>query len=362
MKIPVRIEILFFWICFLFIVLFTPEYAVGQKQPNQSYKEIKESQTFRIVFYNTENLYDIDDDSMTNDNEFTPGGNMHWNLSRYNNKLQKIAKVLIAIGGWEGIDLAGLCEIENRKVLEDLLQSTPLAGLDYGIIHRESYDPRGSDVALLYRKKSFTPVFYDFMTPVFAEDSNSRTRDILYAKGLVKNADTLHIFVNHWPSRRGGKELSETRRIQVARLLKSKVDSVLNVNMNSKIVIVGDLNDEPIDKSVNFALGAIGDSSSVSDHTLYNFMYNYKMKGEGSYKYLYEWNMLDQIMGSASLFNKQQKLFANFKDAHIFMADWMLEDDPKFPGKKPLRTYSGPRYLGGYSDHLPVYLDLHIRK
>jgi predicted extracellular nuclease len=349
-------------ISFLFLTLFIITGCnSGRKQQSQSYKENEESQIFRIAFYNTENLYDIDDDPETNDQEFTPTGSRNWDYYKYNDKMQKVAKVLIAVGGWQGCDLIGLCEIENRKVLGDLIKLTPMKSLDYGIIHRESKDPRGSDVALLYRKSTFQPIFYDFFMITFENDSASRTRDILYAKGIVKGLDTLHIIVNHWPSRRGGKEQSEPRRIQAGEFLRMKVDSILKINKDSKIVMMGDLNDEPLDRSLVEALGAQGDSTKVSGTVLYNFMYHFDKKGLGSYKYQYEWNMLDQIIGSPALFNGN-KLFCNYSAAHIFQADWLMEDDPKFPGKKPMRTFSGPRYIGGYSDHLPVYLDLSFEK
>ena len=330
-----------------------------EKQPVQKYKESTETNTFRIMFYNTENLYDFEDDPLTNDDEFSPTGSYKWDYFKYNDKLQKIAKVIVAVGGEQGSDLIGMCELENRKVLNDLIRNTPLAAGGYDILHKDSKDPRGSDVALLYKKKKFKLLFYDFYEFKSVGDS-SKSRDILYAKGIVKNTDTLHVFVNHWPSRRGGKEQSDRRRMISARILKSHVDSILRVNKDAKIIIMGDFNDEPIDKSIHEELQAT-DSANLKPGGLFNFMYAYKIKGIGSYKYQAEWNMLDQIICSSPLLDKKGLLHADYSDAHIFSIDWMMTDDAKFPGKKPLRTFQGPKYLGGYSDHLPVYLDIQVK-
>jgi predicted extracellular nuclease len=331
-----------------------------EKQLIQNYKETTESSTFRVMFYNTENFFDIEDDPVTDDAVFLPEGSMKWNAYKYNDKLQKIAKVIVAVGGEQGNGLVGMCEIENRKVLSDLVRYTPLAaGGGYEIIHKDSRDPRGIDVALLYKKSYFRLLFFDFYEFGSSGDS-SKSRDILYAKGIVKNIDTLHVFVNHWPSRRGGQEGSENRRTISARILKHHVDSILRINKDAKIVIMGDFNDEPIDKSIHEVLQA-QDSADLKPGGLFNFMYAYKMKGMGSYKYQSEWNMLDQIICSYAMVGQKGLLYAGYRDAHIFSSDWMMTDDIKFPGKKPFRTFQGPKYLGGYSDHLPVYLDIHVK-
>ncbi|MBT6836711.1 MAG: hypothetical protein HOA61_11765, partial [Bacteroidetes bacterium] len=226
-------------------------------------------QSLHIMFYNVENLFDTLDDPRTNDNDFLPNGSYNWHSYRYYDKLNKIAKVVLATGGWDDIDLIGLCEIENRKVLDDLVFHTPLKSNKYEIIHKESPDRRGIDVALLYSRDKFKPIYYAFTKIIFPFDSSIRTRDILYAKGVVLNRDTLHLFVNHWPSRRGGKEVSEKRRVYVASVLREKVDSILKHNASSNIVIMGDFNDEPMDRSIQEILNAGFDSIDFTSSNLY---------------------------------------------------------------------------------------------
>lgn len=355
-----RISKLFLSLLTITIVLLfvTSGCKTNEKQHQQNYKESTESNTFRVMFYNTENLYDIEDDPITSDEEFTPTGSMKWDYYKYNDKLQKIAKVIVAVGGEQGNGLVGMCELENRKVLNDLIRNTPLAAGGYEIIHKDSKDPRGSDVALLYKKSYFRLLFFDFYE-FHAPGDSSKSRDIIYARGIVKNTDTLHVFVNHWPSRRGGKEQSDKRRMISAAILKMHVDSILRTNKDAKIIIMGDFNDEPIDKSIHEVLQA-QDSADLKPGGLFNFMYAYKMKGIGSYKYQSEWDMLDQIICSYALVGQTGLLHAGYSDARIFSIDWMMTDDTKFPGKRPFRTFQGPKYLGGYSDHLPVYLDIKV--
>jgi endonuclease/exonuclease/phosphatase family metal-dependent hydrolase len=349
-----------FSITIIVIALLVVQYGckTTDQQASQNYKESTESNTFRVMFYNVENLYDIEDDPVTNDSEFLPDGSYKWDSYKYNDKLQKLAKVIVAVGGEQGNGLVGLCEIENRKVLSELIRFTPMAAGGYEILHHDSRDYRGSDVALLYKKTFFRLLYFDFHE-FNAPGDSTRTRDILYAKGIVKNTDTLHVFVNHWPSRRGGKEQSERKREISASILKAKVDSIFRINMAANIIIMGDFNDEPTDNSIYGVLQA-KDSSGLQPGGLYNFMYASKKKGAGSYKYQSEWNMLDQIMASYQLVARNGLLHAGYQDARICKFDWIMTDDTKFPGKKPFRTFQGPKYLGGYSDHLPVYLDIKV--
>jgi len=325
---------------------------------NNNFK-IKERETFRIMFYNVENLFDTINDPATNDEEFLPEGNYHWNSYRYYDKQQKLSKVIIALGEWQLPDMIGLAEIENTLVLNDLINLTPIKSGNYAIIHKESPDLRGIDVALLYRKKSFKPIYYEFLQIKNPEEPGFKTREILYTNGIVKK-DTLHIFVNHWPSRRGGALESEGNRILTAKVLKNKIDSIFNINSNAYIVIVGDFNDEPDNESITNILGAKGDTLA-ENLQLFNLSYRFKYSGTGSYKYNQEWNIIDQIIVSKAFLKENSSLYMYFNSAQIFRQEWMMEDDSKYPGKKPFRTFSGPRYLGGYSDHLPVYTDIRFR-
>lgn len=318
----------------------------------------------RIVFYNVENYFDIEDDSLTHDEEFTPEGFKHWSFGKMVDKQRKISEVIYDIGKWELPGLLGLCEVENRGVLDNLIKYTPLGESSYKIIHKESPDWRGIDVAVFYRPEVFTPLDTTYIKVVFPFDKSKTTRDILYVKGLIKQIDTLHFFVNHWPSRYGGQQASEPKRLHVASLVKNKVDSILNKNPNAKIIITGDFNDEPSNKSIIEILNAKPDTNELNGRNgLVNLMYNMKeKKGLGSYKYRFEWNMLDQFIVSKALLNTNQPIFTRPEEVIIFKRDYLMQEDDKYPGKKPFRTYLGPRYLGGYSDHFPVYLDLILNK
>ena len=349
-------------ICILFvfaIIILFPSCKTSRQIDVQSYKDLEYRNTIRVMFYNTENIFDTINDPLTQDDEFLPQGSYHWNSFRYYKKLQDIAKVIIAVGGWDVPEIIGLCEIENRQVLEDLIRLTPLKDSGLEIIHKESPDDRGVDVALLYKSKRFQPLFYAFYEVIFPFAPGSKTREILYAKGVLDTQDTLHVFVNHWPSRRGGKEESENRRITAAELLRSKVDSLYALNPFSNIVIIGDFNDEPYDKSIKEVLKAVDDTTGLSYNMLFNLLAYYPEKGEGSYKFQYEWSQIDQIIVSSPLLLRKNSLWCNINSAFVFKEDWMLEEDSKYTGKKPFRTYLGPGYQGGISDHFPVYTDLY---
>lgn len=313
---------------------------------------------FRIMFYNCENFFDIEDDSLTNDNEFLPDGDKNWNKNRYFTKRDQISKVITAIGGWTPPDLVGLCEIENYNILYDLTHHSSLYMSEYSIIHHESPDNRGIDVALLYRKNSFKPLITEFIK-ISYPDSNASTRDILYTKGIIHQQDTLNIFINHWPSRWGGQLESEDRRLIVATVLRHKIDSIFSISPNANIIIMGDFNDEPGNKSLIEVLKAKPGIENIEPSSLYNLSYTLQHdRNQGSYKYNGYWVILDQIIISGNLLLKTGRMYTSIEDAHIFNAPFLLEDDENNVGKKPYRTYAGYSYLGGFSDHLPVFIDL----
>jgi len=355
-------SLIFRYLVFLsFLLLFFQRCSIFNFSDTGKTKVISERESFMFTFYNVENLFDTINNPLTNDEDFLPEGNYRWSSYRYYDKLQKIAKVIIAVGGWKAPDIVGLCELENRLVLDELLSKTPLKSFNYEIIHKESPDFRGIDVALLYRKKFFRPLFYDFYVINNPEDTAFKTREILYAKGLVNNKDTVHVFVNHWPSRRGGTTQSESNRVLAATVLKSKTDSILNINPLAYIVIVGDFNDEPSDKSITEILQANGDSLNVNNTRLFNLLAYSEKEGKGSYKYKHEWNQIDQIIVSNAFFEKNASLYFYYNSGKVFKEDFLLIDDDKYPDKKPWRTYNGPTYNGGFSDHLPVYLEVFFR-
>jgi len=318
---------------------------------------------FRLAFYNVENLFDTEDDSLIRDEEFLPGGDRFWTYQRYQQKLQHISTVIAAIGGWNPPDIVGLCEVENRKVLEDLCNRSSLSALNYKIIHKESPDLRGIDVALLYQAKYFNPIGYKALKVIFPQNPGLTTRDILYVCGQVRHNDTIHVFINHWPSRTAGQMESEGNRIQAALTLRKEIDSLFNLYTRPKIVIMGDFNDYPDNVSITDVLKARSSFEKFENHELYNLSaFIVQSTHLGSHKFEGEWGILDQIIVSGAFLNAEVGLYTRKEDAHIFNADFLLEDDDAFAGKRNFRTYSGFKYQGGYSDHLPVFLDLNNLK
>ncbi len=309
-------------------------------------------QTVRFAFYNVENLFDIYDDPITSDEEFTPTGKKAWTEERYQKKLDQLSTVVADL---QFPEILGVCEVENERVLKDFAANQKLADKNYQIVHFDSPDKRGIDNGLLYQKAHFTvlekePITINFPTEI-VEDYT--TRDILYVKGNYRG-EILHIFINHWPSRRGGLEASEPKRVYVASQLRKKTDAILAGDSNANILIMGDLNDETDNNSVAKTLGAVGPTRSKSAY-LYNFTQPLDAAGEGSYRYKSDWNMLDQIIVSPNL--TTGKLRA--KKASVFKADYLNYEDKKF-GQRPNKTYGGPNYYGGTSDHYPVYLEVEL--
>lgn len=311
----------------------------------------------RVMFYNCENLFDAEDDSLTNDADFLPSGNYNWTKYRYWEKLERVSKVITAVGGWEAPALVGLCEIENRHVLINMAHQSSLKSHKYSIAHYESPDIRGIDVALLYRPEKFWLVSSKPIHIQFPFDTTSKTRDILYVKGIVLDQDTLHVFVNHWPSRLGGQAASQVRRNYVASVLKQYTDSILKVDSCAKILIMGDFNDNPTDESILSVLKAMP-TSTIQNNGLVDLMNS----NENPLKtHFYrgstgvEWSTLDQIIVSSSLYGKCEGL--NASQANAFKADFLFEEDES-ANKIPKRTFIGMKYNAGFSDHLPVFIDL----
>ncbi|HYQ58690.1 MAG TPA: endonuclease/exonuclease/phosphatase family protein [Draconibacterium sp.] len=313
---------------------------------------------FSILFYNTENLFDTRNDSLTNDDEYTPSGDRHWTRKRFAEKINHLSKVIVSANGWEMPDIIGLCEVENRYVLERLIDDTPIKSTPYKIIHKESPDMRGIDVALLYNAETFYPLDYACY-PLKDEHDNIRaTREILHVFGVVNGADTLHIFVNHWPSRYSG--LLETRylREQAAQLLLSKYNEVIQKNNRANVIIVGDFNDQPNDNSIETYLGAKSASNLSASVQLYNLSYDWMKEAEGTLKYQNQWFVFDQIMVSPNLLTARTGLRTTMEMSAIYKPSFLFEPDKTHGGRKLNRTYIGFKYNGGFSDHLPVLLQI----
>ncbi len=319
---------------------------------------------YRMMFWNTENFFDTRNDSLVNDEEFLPGGERYWTPKRYQLKLQHTFKVIAAVGGWEPPAVIGLCEVENRKVLNDLYYGTPLCKFPYGIVHKESPDKRGIDVAMLYRKDRLRLIRARWFRVDFEESPGETTRDLLYAMLVPANdtlmLDTLHVFVNHWPSRSGGQSESDHKRLTVARLLRSKIDSLMQGSPQAKVVITGDFNDEPSDYSVSGGLGACSVKKKSDTCRLVNLSSVFMDDARtGTHKFDGNWSVLDQFIVSGAMLKDESGFACTPADAHIFSAPFILVNDENGLGKRPFRTYDGYRYAGGFSDHLPVFLDLY---
>jgi len=308
------------------------------------------SQSLRVGFYNLENLFDTINDPKINDEEFLPGGKSKWNSERYLKKLDNLSKVILEMNGGSGMDVLGLCELENKKVLEDLTKKTPLKKIKYGIVHYDSPDRRGIDVALIYNKSKMKVLGSAKINIRQPSDSLSPTRNILLVKGLVNKKDTLYFFVNHWPSRRGGKE-SSPLRVNAANTLLKALDSVRTKHQTAKVIAMGDFNDTPTDESMQH-LSEEGDLANLMTLEL-------KM-GHGSHYYKKEKNIFDQLLVSENLLG-ESGCRVPADAGRIFQPDWLLGEVYKGDGPAPLRTFAGNRYLGGYSDHLPVYMDLLLK-
>ena len=294
----------------------------------------------QVVFWNVENLFDTRDEPDKEDGDFTPGGDYHWNRKRYLAKRNFIAKGLIATADSLGQMPAAiaLAEVENRRVLDDLVENTPLARTGYRIVHRESPDARGIDVALLYDPSRLAVEVTEFLT---VEDFS--TREILYCRlraAADSAAPALHLFVNHWPSKRGGAASSDSRRIAVSQLLQGRLDSLQAAEPSARILLVGDFNDTPDSES----LAALCDNCSLINMTLPLWR-----QGKGTIRYKGKWELIDQALVSRQLADEG----ASFS---IFEAAFLMEYDSSFLGLKPKRTFVGPRYNGGVSDHLPVLI------
>ncbi len=314
----------------------------------------------RIVTYNVENLFDTKHDSTKNDVEFLPNGDKHWTQTRFRNKINNISRVIASIGEWKAPMLVGLCEVENDYVLKSLVNYGPLNEIGYDYLHYESEDRRGIDVAMLYRPEMFTPIVSMPIEVYIGEKAS--TRDILYVCGELKGGAKLHVFQVHFPSRRGGERETEEKRISVAKTLRASVDSIFEGNKDAAIVIMGDFNDYPNSVSVADVLYARDydiKNGDASRGYLYNLTYELHKKGEGSYCIRGEWVMLDQIIVSGALLNGAIGVGVDKEmGAQIFEEEWMMKYDERQMDSVPKRTYNGMRYEGGYSDHLPVYVDL----
>ena len=319
----------------------------------------KKVAVYSVAFYNLENLFDTINNPDTNDEEFLPDGNYRWGTLKYNNKLKNMAYAISKLATDKfcpnGPAVIGVSEIENRQVLEDLIKTGELANRNYDIVHFDSPDRRGVDVGMLYDRDQFQ-VDTAISVRLHIECSpNTLTRDQLLVSGRLAG-ERVHIIVNHWPSRLGGEEKSRCRREAAAALSRHLADSVLAADPNSKVIVMGDLNDDPNNKSCATVMGAVQNPEEVTEGGYFNTMWKLFDKGYGTLGYQGNWNLFDQIIVSANLVGNDRSTLKYFK-SEIFNKDFLKQSSGKYKGY-PLRTHAQGRYLNGYSDHFPVIIYL----
>lgn len=314
-----------------------------------------------VAFYNLENLFDTINDPNKFD-EHSPI--MELKTSRqvaYKQKIRNMARVIADIGRdftGNAPSIIGVCEVENKKVLEDLVNDSLLVGNDYGIIHFEAPDIRGIDVALLYQKKAFSPRHTStHELKIYDNDNQKRdyTRDQLLVSGILED-EPIHIIVNHWPSRRGGEAKSEPKRIAAAKMNKYLIDSLQVIDPYAKILSMGDLNDNPNNKSVKDILNAKNRPKKVALKGIYNPYMDFYKNGLGTTAYRDNWSLFDQIMLTKPFLEKDYSTLRFYK-AGIFNKSYLIENNGPYKGY-PFRSWGDGGFSNGFSDHFPVYVFL----
>ncbi len=309
-----------------------------------------------VAFYNLENLFDTIDQPDVNDEEFTPQGSKRWNTEKYNIKLTHLSDVISQIGvdkAQEPPAILGVSEIENSSVLQDLINSPKLKPYNYQIIHYNSPDKRGVDVALLYRPKYFKVLDSKSYRLSIPDKPDFYTRDQLLVSGFL-DGEQIYFIVNHWPSRYGGEKRSRPLRNAAADLCRSITDSLLKIDANAKVIIMGDLNDDPVNQSLNKHLKVTDDKNLLSEGYFYDPMITLYNKGIGSLAWRDSWNLFDNMILTPALLNDSGY---HFYQAHVFNKKFLTNPDGQYKGY-PFRTFVGDNFMGGYSDHFPAYLFL----
>lgn len=305
-------------------------------------------------FYNVENLWDYEDDPTNpRDEEYTPDGKYQWTKTKYEQKLQNIAQVISKLGSDycpAGLAIIGIAEVENKRVLDDLVKEKAIANRNYQVVHFESPDHRGIDVAAIYNPRLFTFVSaktYPFNKP---DMPNYKTRDVLLVSGLLAG-EPFHMLVNHWPSRYGGSKSYPLREF-AASIVKHVADSIHADNPKAKVLIVGDMNDDPKDKSCAKVLNAKRKIKQVTEDGYYNATWKLYDDGIGSLCYQNKWNLFDQQIISGNLLGKDYSTLKFWK-SEVFNWPFLIQQEGKYKGY-PFRTFSGTSFVNGYSDHLPT--------
>jgi len=308
-----------------------------------------------IGFWNVENLYDTLNDVWKNDEEFTPSGKNAWTGPRYWTKIDHLAEVISQMATDvtpDGLAILGLCEIENKSVVEDLVKNVRLKKRNYKVVHIEGLDARGVDPSFIYNPTYFKVTKSVSYKVTLITDSAHKTRDILVVSGLF-NGEPLSVLVNHWPSRRGGELASRPNRNAAAKVARHIADSIVKANPEAKIAIMGDLNDDPTNECVKKHIGTYGDMKDAVAGDYFNPMEKLFADGIGSLAWKDSWNLFDQILLNKPFLGEY--LSWNYYTVRVYNKAFLKSDYGNFKGY-PFRTYSGAAYTGGYSDHFPVYI------
>jgi len=318
--------------------------------------ELKSVGSHPIMFYNVENLFDTEDDKRNSgDDEFLPDGPKYWDSERYKKKLSRIEEALFLANG-ESPLMCGFAEIENRKVLEDLIKTNRFAKVNYKVVHFDSEDQRGIDCGFIYDADRFFPELETRLAIRMKDEPHFRTRDILYIKGFLSNQKSIHVFVNHWSSRREGEYETEPRRLAAAHVLRAKVDEILEEDEYANIAIVGDFNDTPLNRSLYEVMQAKGQHEQKAG-SLVNLLLEEQRKDLGTAVHRGKWDVIDNIIISQGLLRGISGFSVKDNNAFIVKNEKLLftYKDGK---QKPSATFGGDNYYGGFSDHLPVFLIL----
>jgi len=306
---------------------------------------------YNIAFYNIENLFDIENNPLTNDDDFLPTSAKRWTPKRYQKKLLKLGTVISKIGEEDTAIapvIVGLAEVENSNVLSDLVKSKNLINEDYSYIHYDSPDERGIDVALLYKSDIFKVENSEPFTVYLQNELGEQdyTRDILLVQGKLNN-ENLNIIVNHWSSRREGEKETEFKRIAGANVVNSIIKKLKKEDSNAKTIVMGDFNDNPNNDSI---------ALMEKESNLYNPFKTVWSREKGSLSYNFQWNLFDQILFSTNFFDVKNSTLS-FASADVFNSKFLAQSHGKYKGQ-PFRTFVGKKFKGGYSDHFPVYIQL----
>lgn len=317
----------------------------------------------RVMWYNVENLFDVSDEPDRDDDPFLPAGERRWTPRRYRHKLNQIAKVIAAAGEWSTPALIGLCEVENDSVLIALTRQTPLREQHYRYCLAHSSDVRGINIALLYQRDKFAYISHTSLPIRFSGKRQRPTRDILHVCGMVQSRDTLDLLLCHFPSRYGGEKETENDRMDAALTLRALCDSLHRIRQKPHLLVMGDFNDAPEDRSMRFLVES--DSSPTAGEEepllLHNLLSEIDhLSYPGTHKYQGTWLLLDQLLVNRRLLDEDNSIHLLPESVRLFAPSFLMIHDKTGQGMRPKRSYYGYTYEGGFSDHLPILADFRV--